>query len=188
MKFIFIDRDGVINRDPGGWTEHSYVTRWEDFHFLRGAKEAIKKLTEAGYEIVVASNQAGVNRGFFTIDDLKKINEKMLKEISSYGGRVRSVHYCPHKSEEDCDCRKPNTGMLKEATRDVAIDFNNTFFVGDGPMDIEAGNRLGCRTILLLSGKSKLEDVEGWGYKPDYIKKDLSEAVNWILENEDDNG
>lgn len=181
MKVIFIDRDGVVNKDPGGWTEYNYVTRWEDFHFLPGAKEAIKKLTDAGYEIIIISNQAGINRGFFTVDDLKNINDNMLKEISSSGGRIRSVHYCPHKKEEGCNCRKPNIGLFNEATKGMDISFSDTFFIGDGSMDVEAGDRIGCKTVLLLSGKSKLEDVEKWRYKPDFIKKDLSEAVDWIL-------
>ncbi|MDB4349441.1 HAD family hydrolase [Omnitrophica bacterium] len=181
MKIIFIDRDGVINKDPGGWTEHSYVTSWKDFHFLPGAKESLKKLTEAGYEIIIISNQAGVNRGYFTQNDLRDINENMLKEIYSSGGRVHSTYYCPHTKDEGCDCRKPKTGLFKKATEDLDVDFKGTFFIGDGSMDVEAGKRIGCRTILLLSGKSKLEDVEGWICKPDYIKKDLLEAVDWIL-------
>lgn len=184
MKTIFIDRDGVINKDPGGWTQHSYVTRWEDFHFLPGAIEAIVKLTKAGYEIAIISNQAGVNKGFFTMDDLNNINENMIRTISSRGGRIRSAHYCPHRSDEACDCRKPNTGLFMEALKGDKVDFNKTYFIGDGSMDVEAGRRMGCKTILLLSGKSRLEDIEGWRHKPDFVKKDLLEAVNWILEKE----
>ncbi|MBL7068766.1 MAG: D-glycero-beta-D-manno-heptose 1,7-bisphosphate 7-phosphatase [Candidatus Omnitrophica bacterium] len=181
MKIIFLDRDGVINKDPAGWTEHSYVTRLEDFIFLPGSREAIKRLTEAGYEIVIISNQAGINRGFFTKDDLKKINDNMLKNIESSGGKIRSAHYCPHTKEERCACRKPNTGLFKEATKNLDIDFNGAFFIGDGSMDIEAGESLGCKTILVLSGKSGLLDVKEWKTKPDFIKKDLAEAVEWML-------
>jgi len=183
-KVLFIDRDGVINKDPGGWTKHNYVTRWEEFIFLDSAEEALKKLTEAGYEIIVISNQAGVNRGLFSADDLKDINEKMLKRISSSGGRIRSVHYCLHAPEERCGCRKPNTGLFKEAAKGNAVDFKKTFFIGDGSMDIEAGKKVGCKTILLLCGKTNPEDVERWKHKPDFIKKDLLDAVNWILKTE----
>ena len=185
MKVIFLDRDGVINKDPSGWTDHSYVTRWEDFLFLPGAKDAVKKLSKAGYEIIVISNQAGVNKGYFTMDDLKDVNERMLKELFLHGGKVRSVHYCPHRKDEGCGCRKPNTGLFKEATRDMDINFNSAFFIGDGSMDIEAGKRMGCKTILLLSGKSKLEDAKDWKVKPDFIKRDLSEAVEWVLKTGD---
>ncbi len=181
MKVIFLDRDGVINKDPGGWTEHSYVTCWEDFHFLPGSKEAIKDLTDAGYEIVIISNQAGVNKGHFSEDDLKGVTEKMLKEIADSGGRIRSVYYCPHTKDENCACRKPETGLFEKAAEEVDVNFRNTFFIGDGGMDIEAAGRLGLKSILLLSGKSSMKDVGAWKYKPDTIKKDLREAINWIL-------
>lgn len=181
MKVIFIDRDGVINKDPGGWTEHNYVTRWEEFRFIPGAKEALSRLTDAGYDIVVISNQAGINKGYFTMDDLNRINKNMLASISSAGGRIHSLHYCPHRQEENCGCRKPDTGLFREAARGLCVDFKNTFFIGDGSMDIEAGKKVGCKTILLLCGKSRKEDVKDWEYKPDYIKKDLLEAVNWII-------
>ncbi|NQT06462.1 MAG: HAD-IIIA family hydrolase [Candidatus Omnitrophica bacterium] len=184
MKIIFLDRDGVINKDPAGWTKHSYVTCPGDFHFLPGAKEAIKKLTDAGYEIIVLSNQAGISRGYYNTEALKAINEKMLKEITASGGRIRSTHYCHHKTDDGCNCRKPKTGLFEMATKAMKLDFNETFFIGDGSMDVEAGKKVGCKTILLLCGKSKLEDVKAWKYKPDYIKKDLSEAVDWLLEGE----
>ncbi len=181
MKVIFLDRDGVINKDPGGWTEHSYVTRWSDFHFLPGAKDAVRKLTEAGYEIIIVSNQAGIDRGYFSMDTLKEITDNMLREIFSHGGKINSVHYCPHKPEEECGCRKPATGLFKKAAEKIGINFKECFFIGDGSTDIAAGKKIGCRTILLLSGKSNLEDVKDWEHKPDFIKKDLLEAVNWIL-------
>lgn len=182
MKVIFIDRDGVINKDPGGWTEHSYVTKWEDFHFLPGAKEAIKRLTMAGYKIILISNQAGVRKGYFSMQALKEINEKMINEILSSGGAVHSTHYCPHKKDDNCSCRKPGTGLFKKAVDGMDVDFNKTFFIGDGSMDIEAGKKIGCKTILVLSGKSKLEDIEEWKFKPDFIKHDLCEAVDWLLQ------
>jgi histidinol-phosphate phosphatase family protein len=182
MKAIFIDRDGVINKDPGGgWTEHSYVTRVDEFHFLEGSREAIKDLTEAGYEIVIISNQGGISKGHFTLDDLDKINKKMLAGIKASGGRIRSLHYCPHQKSDGCDCKKPGTGLFKAALKGLKIDLKETFFIGDGSMDVEAGKRVGCKTILLLSGKSSKDQIEGWEYKPDYIKKDLREAVDWLL-------
>ena len=182
VNLIFLDRDGVINKDPGGWTKYSYVTRWEEFHFLPGSKEALKKLKTAGYEIILISNQAGINKGHYTMDDLKDINSKMLAQIRQAGGNIRSMYYCPHRKDENCACRKPGTGLFEKAAKEIDVDFNAAFFVGDGSTDIEAGKKKGLNTILLLSGKSRLEDVKDWKYKPDYIKKDLLEAVEWILE------
>ena len=184
MKFIFIDRDGVINKDPGGWTENGYVTSWQDFHFLPGSLGAIRKLTESGYEIIVISNQAAVNRGLFTMEDLNKITKSMLNQIGKNGGRIHSIFYCPHRTDENCGCRKPKAGLFKKATEGMNVDFKNTYFIGDGVMDVEAGENIGCRTILLLSGKTRLENVNSWSVRPDFIKKDLKEAVGWILSKE----
>lgn len=184
MKLIFIDRDGVINRDPRGWTEHDYVTSVEQFHFLPGSLEAIRKLADSGYEIAVISNQAGINKGYYTTGALNEITRFMLEQIQKSGGRIRSVHYCPHRSEDNCNCRKPRTGMLEEAASGTDARFSDTYFIGDGLMDVESGKRAGCRTVLVLSGKTSMEDVNGSGIKPDFIKKDLREAVDFILSRE----
>ena len=147
--------------------------------------QALKRLTEVGYDIVIISNQAGVNKGFFTIADLRSINDRVLERINASGGKIRSVHYCPHRNDERCGCRKPRTGLFREATKGQKVDFGKTFFIGDGATDIEAGSKVGCRTILVLSGKSSAADIDGWKYKPEHIKKDLLEAVDWILSNGD---
>ncbi len=177
-KVIFIDRDGVINKDPTG----GYVTRWEDFHFLDGSREAMRKLTEADYEIVVISNQAGVGKGLYTLETLDEITRKMMAEIEAAGGRIRSVFYCPHRKEDNCDCRKPKTGLFRQASEGLDIDFGQTYFIGDGVMDIEAGKNAGCKTILVLSGKTNPDDIDKWPHQPDYIFEDLLGAVNWLLE------
>ena len=184
MKLIFLDRDGVINKDPAGWTEHSYVAYKRDFHFLPGSLDAIKRLTNAGYEIVIISNQAGISKGIYTVEKLNGITELMLDKIKEGGGRVRSVHYCPHRDQDNCACRKPKTGLFEKATEGVRVDFTKTYFIGDGVMDVEAGKRIGCKTIFVLSGKTSPEAVKGWEIKPDFIKKDLAEAVNFILSKE----
>ena len=105
----------------------------------------------------------------------------MIREISSAGGRVYSTHYCPHRPDEACGCRKPDTGLFEKATKGIDIDFQETYFIGDAATDIEAGKRMGCRTILVLSGKSCPEDVDKWVHKPDLVKKDLLEAVGSVL-------
>lgn len=180
-KPIFLDRDGVINKDPGGWTKYSYVTNVSEFRLLPGALGAIKRLTEAGYEIIIISNQAGINKGHYTHEALEEITSLMLKEIKNAGGRVSSVNYCPHRIDENCGCRKPRIGLFKKAIHGRSINFKDTYFIGDGAMDVEAGHAVGCRTILVLSGKTELGEVDEWKIKPDYIKKDLSEAVDYIL-------
>lgn len=178
-KIIFLDRDGVINRDLLG----DYVKSWEEFTFLPGSLSAIKKLIDNKYRIFVVSNQAGIAKGKYTLDDLEEMTEKMLDEIESYGGKIEDVIYCPHRDEDKCECRKPKTGMFEQLARKYSLKFNHskTFFIGDGKMDIEAGKRYGLKTILVLSGKGKKEDIKDWEYKPDYIMKNLKEAVDFLL-------
>lgn len=181
MKIIFLDRDGVINKDPGGWTEHSYVTKWEDFHFLPGSKEAIKKLNQNGFEIIVISNQGGISKGFYREEELYHINEKILSEITKSGGRIKKVYYCVHQNSDNCECRKPKPGLFKKAEKDLSIKAKGAYFIGDGKMDIEAGREMGLKTVLVLSGKTSLEDLKSWDLKPDYIFDNLFEAVNFVI-------
>lgn len=183
-KFVFIDRDGVINKDPGGWTEHSYVTRWEDFHFIQGSKKAIKKLAQAGYGTIIISNQAGVAKGFFTKEELSKVNSRMLDEITHDGGRVEEVYYCLHRDEDNCDCRKPKTGLFERAAKKYGINLKETYFVGDGLVDTLAGKKIGARTVLVLSGKTPIDDMNKWPSRPDLVFKDLLGFVNWLAEKE----
>lgn len=181
-KVVFLDRDGVINRDPGGWTKYDYVTKWDEFFFIDGSIEALKKLKEAGYKICLISNQAGISKGYFSQADLDKLNERMLSEIERGGGKIDELYYCWHQTADNCDCRKPKTGMIEEALKKTDMDLRNTFIVGDSWRDVEAGKKMGMKTILVLSGKTFLSDTKNWPEQPDYIKEDLREAVKLILE------
>jgi len=181
MKAIFLDRDGVINRDPGFG---DYIKSWAEFEFMPGAIDAIRLLNKYGYEIFVISNQAGVAKGLFSQAALNEITANMLKEIEAKGGKIRWVSYCTHASDAGCDCRKPNTGQIKKATKGLDIDFEKTYFIGDSRLDVGAGKNMGCKTILLLTGKETPEDAKSWGHKPDFIMNNLREAVKWILKDE----
>ncbi len=187
MKIIFLDRDGVINRDPGFG---GYITSWDEFEFLPGALEALKKLSQAGFEVIVISNQAGVAKGLYTLEDLDEITKNMLKEVEKSGARIHAVHYCPHRDEDNCSCRKPKTGLFAQATKDLqaspirnrrfsnGVHFTDSFFVGDNRRDILAGKAIGCKTIFVLSGNTKLKDLD---VKPDFVARDLLNAVNKIV-------
>jgi histidinol-phosphate phosphatase family protein len=184
QKVIFIDRDGVINRDPGGWTKYSYVTKWDEFFFIDGSIKALRKLKDAGYRIYLISNQGGISKGYFTQKDLDKLNERMLQEIEKAGGKIDELYYCPHHDKDNCECRKPKTGLIEQAMRKMDVDCKKTFIIGDSIRDIEAGKRMGMKTIFVLSGKSPQSKVKDWHVQPDCTKKNLLEAVEWILENE----
>jgi histidinol-phosphate phosphatase family protein len=177
MKLIFLDRDGVINKDL-----NTYVTRPEDFEFLPGVLKALHKLSRADYEIIIVSNQAGVAKGIFKEDDLNKVNEYMLQKIEEADALIADTLYCIHSDDEDCDCRKPKTGLFDKALKERNINPHETYLIGDKESDITAAHKKGLKSIIVLSGKTKQSDIGGWKEKPDYIKKDLKEAVDFILE------
>ena len=180
-KIIFVDRDGVINEFPGlGF----YVTRWEDFRFLPGALEAIALLTRAGYATLVLSNQGCVAKGLLSESALQEMTGRMLRLVEAEGGRIDGVYYCRHETSDNCECKKPNTGLFKQAAEDRPIDFGSAFFIGDTAEDVEAGKRIGCKTILVLSGKTHgTGEAARFTVKPDAIKKDLLEAAQWVIKN-----
>jgi D-glycero-D-manno-heptose 1,7-bisphosphate phosphatase len=172
MRTVFLDRDGVINKKIEG----GYVTRWKEFEFLSGAKEAIRRLKEAGYQIYIVSNQSAVNRGRMTAEDLQTITEKMLDEIREAGGNIDDVAYCPHRPDEGCRCRKPEPGLITMLAEKHGLDLSDgtAGLVGDAPQDIEAGRRAGLRGILISDGP--VQPPEG----SEVVVGSLAEAVEWI--------
>lgn len=178
MDIIFLDRDGVINEYPG---DGEYVTSVRGFKFIKGSKEAIALLTRRGFGIYVISNQAGVNKKLFTKKVLENITKKMLAEIKKSEGKIKKVLYCLHTKEENCGCRKPKTGLFMQAVGDSAVDFREIYFVGDDKKDIETGRNLGCKTILVFSGKSNKKELHDWEFLPDRTANNLLEAVKKIV-------
>ena len=182
-KFVFIDRDGVINKDGQFITEHGYITRWEDFEFLPGVLEALKKLKGAGYKSVVISNQKCVAKGLLTEKNLAEITGKYMKAVEEYGGKIEKAFYCLHTDEDNCGCRKPDTGLFHKAAEDLGIKtLKGKYYIGDSERDMKAGQSEGMKTIFVLSGKNSRENAEKWQYKPDIICEGLLDAVNLILE------
>jgi len=177
MKVIFLDRDGVINRYPG---DRLYVTSVKKFSFLPGAKQAIKLLSEGGWRIFVASNQAGVGKGAYAQRTLDRITTKMLKEISRQGGQINKVYYCTHRKEAGCACRKPKPGLLKKASREFKINLKQSYFVGDTIRDVLTAHAAGAKAILVFSGKEKPANQEHWEDKPDFVFKNLLSAAKFL--------
>lgn len=183
-KYIFIDRDGVINKDPGGWTEFSYVTHPRLLQFLPGALQALRKLKHAGFKVLIISNQAGVGKGHFTRADLEEVNRTLCAEVKRAGGQIQESFYCTHRKEDECSCRKPKSGLLEKAAKKYRVKVRETYFIGDSDVDMEAGARIGVPTVFVLSGKRTREDMRKFACKPDYVFADLREAVDWILTKE----
>jgi D-glycero-D-manno-heptose 1,7-bisphosphate phosphatase len=145
---IFLDRDGVINVNR---TDH--VKCWDEFEFLPGALESIRRLTQTGLPIFVITNQAIVNRKLITPETLDGIHNRMMAEISKAGGYITKVYYCPHDTHEKCTCRKPEPGMLLQAAKEFDIDLAESFLIGDAWTDVEAGLTAGTRSILVMTGR-----------------------------------
>jgi D-glycero-D-manno-heptose 1,7-bisphosphate phosphatase len=181
---VFLDRDGTIIWDP------AYLTRLSQLRLLRGSAAAIRQLNRAGFAVVIATNQSGVARGLLTEETLKGIHEALLARLRRRGARIDAIYYCPYHPEAevpqyrvDSDCRKPAPGMLLHAARELDLDLSRSYSVGDSVRDLEAGRRVGCRTVLVLTGSGRRTEAH-WAHdwRPDHTAADLRAAVTWILE------
>ena len=182
QKYIFIDRDGVINRDGSESAGPSYITRWEDFEFLPGVLSAFKKAADLGYKCIIISNQQCVGKGIISGSELEELTGKMVDEIVKAGGDVAGVYYCPHLKEEKCECRKPKKGLFEKAEKELGISLKDSGFcyIGDSETDALAGKAAGLKTILVLSGKTNEGENKSWAVNPDHISNDLEEAIDFI--------
>ena len=148
MKLIVLDRDGVINVDS-----EQFIKSPDEWKPIPGSLEAIARLNESGWRVVVASNQSGVGRGLFDMDTLNAINEKMTKAIGQAGGRLDAIFFCPHSADSTCDCRKPRPGMFVQIAERFNVDMKGVPVVGDSLRDLQAGVAVGCQPYLVLTGK-----------------------------------
>lgn len=174
-KAIFLDRDGVINK------EVSHLSDPKDFEFIQGSIEALKVLKQKGFLLIIITNQAGIARGLFTEETLKLIHHKMIKVLEQNNIRLDDIFYCPHHPEftGSCDCRKPKPGMILKAKAKYNIDLTKSFMVGDTLNDIQTGNAVKCKTVLVLTGYGAEEKKKIGTIVPDMIFKNLKEfAIN----------
>jgi D-glycero-D-manno-heptose 1,7-bisphosphate phosphatase len=147
IKTIFLDRDGVINKDT------NYLFKIEDFEFISGVFEACNYFKILGYKIIIITNQSGIGRGYFTSNDFLIINQWMIEQFKKNGVNILDTFHCPHPPESKCDCRKPKPGMFIKAKNKHSIDMENSWMIGDSERDIQAANLAGIKkTILIRSG------------------------------------
>ena len=181
---VFLDRDGTVCREMG------YLSRVEDLQLLPGAAEAIRKLNRSGRKVVIVSNQSGVARGYFTEAVVHHINAALIELLKAEGARVDGIYFCPHHPEGqppyniECSCRKPATGQIRKAARDLHLDISRSVIIGDKFSDVQTGQNLGIPGILVLTGYGKEEYRKyqnKWRQAPDYIARDIGEAVDWWL-------
>ena len=177
-RIIFVDRDGVINEDLIG----DYIKHWKDFRFIPGSLEALQKLAEHGYDIVIISNQAGIGDGVFTETALNELTKKMMDELKKSLVPIKAVYYCLHGKEAGCDCRKPKTGLFVRAARDIYFDPSKTFFIGDKVTDIEAGKKFGLKTLFVLTGHGSSDQPKLTGELiPEKVFPSLKEAADYVI-------
>ena len=150
MPLIILDRDGVINHDSADFIKSP--AEWEP---IEGSLEAIASLNQAGYRVVVISNQSGIARGLFNVDTLSKIHRKMRRMLAQVGGHIEVILYCPHGSDDDCSCRKPKAGLFEELAHRLRIDLIDVPAVGDSLRDLQAAMRVGAKPILVKTGKGE---------------------------------
>ena len=156
MKLIILDRDGVINFDSD-----QFIKSPEDWKPIPGSLEAIARLNQAGYRVVVATNQSGVGRGLFDMPTLNAIHDKMHKACALAGARIDAVFFCPHTSEANCHCRKPKAGMLEEIAARYNTDLTGVPAVGDSLRDLQSAVTVGAQPYLVLTGKGSKTQVTG---------------------------
>jgi D-glycero-D-manno-heptose 1,7-bisphosphate phosphatase len=172
-KFVLLDRDGVINRR----IRRGYVTSWNQFVFLPGVLEGIRRLTVAGYSIIVVSNQAGVGKGLLGPASLDEITRRFVRKVRLHGGQIRAVYYCVHRKEDRCKCRKPRPGLLLRAQAEHRFKLSETYLIGDSPSDLLAARQAGCPAILI--NRNPLPD--SFAPQPDFVVADFPAAVDALL-------
>lgn len=152
-KALFLDRDGVINVD------HGYVYQKEQFEFMPNILDLMRFMQERGYIIVVITNQSGINRGYYTLEEFLELTEHIKNECKKFGVTISNTYYCPHTPDEECECRKPKPKMLLDAIKDLNIDPRESIMIGDKPSDLEAARNAGVAKGFLVSDTNSLQDI-----------------------------
>ncbi|MFQ3170778.1 MAG: D-glycero-D-manno-heptose 1,7-bisphosphate phosphatase [Oleispira sp.] len=149
-KLIILDRDGVINQDSD-----DYVKSLEEWIAIEGSCEAIADLCKAGYTVAVATNQSGLARGLFTLDDIAAMHGRLNALVEEAGGEIATIKFCPHGPDDGCDCRKPLPGLVDQIETELNVSAEGAWFIGDSLRDLEAGLAKNCKPVLVMTGKGE---------------------------------
>lgn len=176
-KLIILDRDGVINEDSD-----EYVKSLEEWHPYPTAIVAIARLSRAGWQVAIATNQSGIARGYYDIATLEAIHAELRQRVRNAGGEISYIAFCPHGPDDHCDCRKPLPGLLVQIRETLGLaSLEGCWMVGDSLRDLQAGECLGCRSVLVRTGKGRCTEARGEGLEKARIFEDLSSFVDWVL-------
>ena len=178
-KVVFLDRDGVINQDSP-----AYIKDINEFHFIDGSIDAVRKLTVNGFSIIIITNQSAISRGMINLKTLTAIHKYMLAALNKQGGIIKDIFFCPHHPKQRCKCRKPLPGMIFQAKQKYNIDLRASYMVGDSAKDIECAVNAGCSyNILVKTGNytKALSRLSEKNISPGYIAANLDKAANYII-------
>lgn len=165
----FLDRDGLICEDV------HYMSSPEQFKLLPKVAEGITLLNRRGVKVIVVTNQSGIARGYFTEEDLRRIHDRMIKELNRRGAHIDIIYFCPHHPNDNCLCRKPKPGMLNRGAKELGLNLKSCFVIGDKQLDVDAGHQAGCETIVVLSPETE-KNIDA-----DHIVKDFYEAAEIVV-------
>jgi len=154
LRAVFLDRDGVLNRE-----RPDFVKSPEELEILPGIEGPLHEIQKLGFRIVIVTNQSVVGRGLTSHYEMSRIHEKLRLELARSGCSIDGIYYCPHRPDEGCDCRKPAPGLILKAARELGIDVERSWMIGDKEMDLEAARRAGCRGIRVATNGEGLEDA-----------------------------
>ncbi|MFY0991645.1 D-glycero-beta-D-manno-heptose 1,7-bisphosphate 7-phosphatase [Halomonas sp. C05BenzN] len=176
-KLVILDRDGVINQDSD-----AYVKSLDEWIPYPGAIEAIARLSRAGWQVAIATNQSGIARGYYDEQTLADMHARLRSLVAEAGGEISHIAWCPHGPDDGCDCRKPLPGLLVQIRNALGLDsLEGSWMVGDSLRDLQAGEPLGCRPALVRTGKGERTLAKGQGLAGVPVFDDLSAFVDWLL-------
>lgn len=176
---IFLDRDGVINRDSP-----DYIKSWAEFEFLPGSLEALSLLTQGGYRLIMITNQSIINRGMVPMEVLSQIHDRLRQSVAAAGGHIEDIFFCPHRPDENCVCRKPRPGLIRQAVQRYGIDPTASMMIGDNAKDILCGRNAECGSTMLVqtgNGRTAEQILKEKQIIPDYVVSDLLHGAQLIL-------
>lgn len=177
-RAVFLDRDGTLCEEVG------YLNHISRLHIFPFAVAAVRRLNDAGFPVIVVTNQSGVARGFFPESLIEEVHERIQHDLAVSGARIDGFYACPHRSADACDCRKPRTGLLERAAHDHRLQLRGSWVVGDRGVDVELAHNAGCRGVLVITGYGRGEQqwhLPDWPQQPEFVAEDLAAAVDRIL-------
>jgi D-glycero-D-manno-heptose 1,7-bisphosphate phosphatase len=166
---VFLDRDGTLIRDV------DYCGDPRDVHLFPGAAEALRKLKQAGYKLIIITNQSGIGRGYFNESAYRAVESEVIRQLGEK--LIDATYFCPHAPDHQCECRKPQPGMILQGARDHHLDLAKSFLIGDKQSDVECGHNAGVKTVLVQTGYG----AEGNAKSADLVADDLGQAADMIL-------